>query len=139
MRRAIALARSHVGLTGDNPSVGCVIVAGGEVVAEAVTAAGGRPHAEEQALAAAADAARGADVYVTLEPCARRSNGLASCSTRLESAGVARVFIACEDASVFAAGEGAARLQAAGVEIYSGLLREEAAGLYAGYRPASGS
>jgi diaminohydroxyphosphoribosylaminopyrimidine deaminase/5-amino-6-(5-phosphoribosylamino)uracil reductase len=137
MRRAIGLAAQNVGRTGANPSVGCVLVKDGVVVAEAATAAGGRPHAEEQAVAAAGEAARGATAYVTLEPCGARSSGAASCSELLAAAGVARVVVACDDASKFAAGQGASRLQAAGVPVETGLLADEAAQLYAGYRPAS--
>ena len=69
MRRAIALARANLGLTGDNPSVGCVIVKDGVVLGEAATAPGGRPHAEEQALDAAGADSSGATAYVSLEPC----------------------------------------------------------------------
>lgn len=137
MRRAIALARAHVGLTGDNPSVGCVIVQGGAVVGEAATAPGGRPHAEEQALDQAGAAARGAAVYVTLEPCGERSAGHASCGERLAAAGVARVFAACPDPSAMAAGRGIRRLRDAGIDFTSGLLGDEARPLYAGYRPRS--
>jgi pyrimidine deaminase RibD-like protein len=137
MRRAIALAAANVGLTGENPSVGCVLVKDGAVIAEAATAAGGRPHAEEIALAAAGAAAAGATAYVTLEPCGARSSGAASCSERLAGARVARVLIACKDLSKFAAGQGEARLRAAGVAVEGGLLADEAAALYAGYRPAS--
>jgi diaminohydroxyphosphoribosylaminopyrimidine deaminase/5-amino-6-(5-phosphoribosylamino)uracil reductase len=135
MRRAIALARANVGATAENPSVGCVIVRRGEVVGEGATAPGGRPHAEELALAQAGEAARGATAYVTLEPCALRSSGAPSCSQRLAEAGVTRVLIACDDASVMAAGQGAARLRAAGVAVDAGLLADEAAALYASYRP----
>jgi pyrimidine deaminase RibD-like protein len=136
MRRAIEVARSHVGLTADNPSVGCVIVRDGAVVGEGVTGEGGRPHAEQQALAAAGDAARGATAYVTMEPCARRSSGGTSCSELLVAAGVARVVIACGDSSVYAAGEGARRLQAAGIVTDQGLLQDAAGALYAAYNPA---
>jgi diaminohydroxyphosphoribosylaminopyrimidine deaminase/5-amino-6-(5-phosphoribosylamino)uracil reductase len=136
MRRAIALAAQNVGLTGENPSVGCVLEKDGVVIAEAATAPGGRPHAEEQALAAAGAAARGAVAFVTLEPCGARSSGQASCAERLARAGVARVVVACEDASKFAAGQGEARLREAGVPMEAGLLAEEARPLYAGYRPA---
>lgn len=138
MRRAIALARVQVGLTGDNPAVGCVIVADGVVVGEGATQAGGRPHAEEVALARAGDLARGAVAYVTLEPCGMRSSGAASCSERLAEAGLARVVVAREDASTFASGQGAERLRAKGVVVELGLLADEAAALYAGYRPAQG-
>ncbi len=137
MRRAIALAAANVGLTGENPSVGCVLVKDGAVIGEAATAAGGRPHAEEQALAAAGAAARGSTAYVTLEPCGVRSSGAASCAERLAVAGVARVVVACDDASRFAAGQGAARLRAAGMTVETGLLADEARGLYADYRPAT--
>lgn len=136
MRRAIELARSNLGLTAENPSVGCVIVSGGEVVVgEGATAPGGRPHAEEQALDQAGVRARGATAYVTLEPCGSRSTGAASCSQRLVESGVARVVIACEDASPYASGQGAERLAAAGVAVQLGVLAEEAAGLYRGYVP----
>ena len=68
MGRAIALARDRMGQTWPNPAVGCVIVQGGEVVSEAATAPGGRPHAEEQAAPAAGDRAGGATAYVTMSP-----------------------------------------------------------------------
>jgi len=136
MRRAIELARAQVGRTGDNPAVGCVIVQGDEIVGEGATGDGGRPHAEEVALARAADRARGAVAYVTLEPCAERSSGGASCSELLVRAGVARVVVACADPSVFAAGRGAERLRASKVTLDQGLLGPEAEALYAAYAPA---
>lgn len=136
MRRAIALAAAQVGRTGGNPAVGCVIVQGGEIVGEGATGDGGRPHAEELALAQAGDRAKGAAAYVTLEPCGERSSGAASCSELLARAGVARVVVACADASVFAAGRGAERLRASGVAFDQGLLGSEAEALYAAYAPA---
>lgn len=136
MRRAIALAATRVGRTGDNPSVGCVIVRDGAVVGEGVTGEGGRPHAEEVALDQAGSAAEGATAYVTLEPCALRSTGVASCSQRLVAARVARVVIASRDSSVFAGGEGCRRLHNAGIVTDRGLLEAEADALYATYRPA---
>lgn len=139
MRRAIALARTNLGLTADNPSVGCVVVRAGVIVGEGATAPGGRPHAEEQALDRAGEAARGATAFVTLEPCGARSSGGTSCSERLVAAGVARVVIACEDASPYAAGQGAERLRAAGVETQLGVLADEASALYADYRPCDDS
>jgi len=133
MRRAIGLARTNVGLTGDNPSVGCVLVKDGAVLAEGVTAPGGRPHAEEQALAAAGGAARGATAYVTLEPCGERSSGAPSCSELLVAAGVGRAVVACADASPLASGRGVLRLRGAGIPTDLGLLAEEASGLYVDY------
>jgi len=135
MGRAIALAAPQVGRTGDNPAVGCVIVREGAVVGEGATGEGGRPHAEEVALAAAGERARGATAYVTLEPCAERSSGAASCAERLASAGVARVVVACPDPSVMAAGRGETRLRGAGVAYDLGLLGREAARLYGAYQP----
>lgn len=137
MRRAIDLARTNLGRTTPNPSVGCVLVRAGIVVGQGATAAGGRPHAEEQALEQAADAVRGATAYVTLEPCGARSSGGLSCSELLVAAGVLRVVIACEDASPFAAGQGAERLRAAGVAVELGVCAREAEFLYAEYRPAT--
>ncbi|WP_156467048.1 MULTISPECIES: deaminase [unclassified Phenylobacterium] len=136
MRRAIALAATRVGRTGDNPSVGCVIVRDGAVVGEGVTGEGGRPHAEEVALDRAGAAAKGATAYVTLEPCALRSTGAPSCSERLVAAQVARVVVASSDSSVFAGGEGCRRLHNAGIVTDRGLLEAEADALYATYRPA---
>lgn len=124
MRRALDLAGQGVGQTGDNPSVGCVIVRDGVVIAEARTAGGGRPHAEEQAVAQAD--VRGATAYVTLEPCAKRSTGDASCSEILIGAGVARVVVAVGDPHPLVAGAGLARLRDAGVQVEVGLMANEA-------------
>jgi pyrimidine deaminase RibD-like protein len=135
MRRAIYLAARNLGLTGDNPAVGCVLVRDGAVVGEGATSPGGRPHAEELALAQAGDRARGAVAYVTLEPCGERSSGAASCGARLAEAGVARVVVACEDRSVLASGRGLQRLREAGIETKVGLLSNEAGVLYGGYQP----
>jgi pyrimidine deaminase RibD-like protein len=131
MRRAIALARAQLGRTGENPAVGCVIVSEGAVIAEAATADDGRPHAEEQALAQAGERARGAGVFVTMEPCGERSSGAASCSERLVGAGVVRVVFACGNPHGLSAGRGPARLGDAGVSLEGGFLQAEAAFLYA--------
>jgi diaminohydroxyphosphoribosylaminopyrimidine deaminase/5-amino-6-(5-phosphoribosylamino)uracil reductase len=133
MRRAIELARTQLGHTGENPAVGCVIVKDGEIIGEGATAHGGRPHAEEIALKAAQARAQDATAYVTLEPCGERSSGAASCALLLADAGVARVVIACEDPSPFASGRGDDILDDAGVEIDEGFLAHEAAPLYADY------
>jgi diaminohydroxyphosphoribosylaminopyrimidine deaminase/5-amino-6-(5-phosphoribosylamino)uracil reductase len=135
MRRAIGLARANLGRTGDNPSVGCVIVKDGAVIAEGATATDGRPHAEEQALNLAGEAARGATAYVTLEPCGERSSGVASCGERLAIAGVSRVVVGCDDRSVLAAGRGLQKLADARIATDLGVLRDEAAELYRAYRP----
>ncbi len=133
MGRAIELAMARMGRTWPNPAVGCVIVRNGEVVAEAATADGGRPHAEEQAVPAAGDAARGATAYVTMEPCGARSSGRTSCSKFLLESGVSRVVVAAVDPSPFAAGRGIEKLRAAGLEVETGVLADRAAVLYEGY------
>lgn len=133
MRQAIDLAVAQMGNTWPNPSVGCVIVKDGNVVAQAATAAGGRPHAEEQAAPAAGIAAKGATAYVTLEPCGARSSGRQSCAHYLSDAGISRVVIACLDPSPFASGRGMERLRHAGLSVESGLLGDDARVLCEGF------
>ncbi|MDO1559483.1 bifunctional diaminohydroxyphosphoribosylaminopyrimidine deaminase/5-amino-6-(5-phosphoribosylamino)uracil reductase RibD [Brevundimonas sp. 2R-24] len=133
MARAIELARGRLGRSFPNPPVGCVIARDGQIIAEAATADGGRPHAEEQALPQAGERADGATAYVTLEPCGARSSGRISCAQHLIDAGVRRVVVACEDPSPFAAGRGIEKLRAAGLQVESGLLADQAIGLVEGY------
>ena len=133
MRRAIAIGRTALGHAWPNPAVGCVIARGDQLVAEAATAHGGRPHAEEQALALAGERARAAVAFVTLEPCASRSNGGPSCTDLLIQARVARVVFAVQDHSPHASGGGLERLKDAGVRVEVGLLAEEAEPLSEGF------
>jgi len=133
MRRALSLALDAMGTTWPNPAVGCVVVKDGEILSEAATAPGGRPHAEEQAVPAAGERARGATAYVTMEPCGARSSGRISCSQYLVEAGLARIVVASVDPSPFASGRGVERLRQAGLTVETGLLADEAAVLYEGY------
>ena len=133
MRRAIDLALDRMGETWPNPAVGCVIVKDGKVLAEAATAAGGRPHAEEQAVPAAGTEVEGATAYVTLEPCGARSSGRASCAQFLAEAKIARVVVAALDPSPFASGRGTERLRQAGLVVETGLMKDEAAVLSEGF------
>lgn len=133
MARALALAAQMAGKTAPNPAVGCVIVKGGAVVGDGATGAGGRPHAEEIALDAAGGAARGADAFVTLEPCALRSTGAPSCAQRLRDAGVARVVIACRDPHPNVSGAGIDLLARAGITVEVGLMEAEARALNADF------
>jgi len=133
MARAVELATAQMGRTWPNPAVACVIVKDDVVIAEAATADGGRPHAEEQAVPAAGERARGATAYVTMEPCGARSSGRTSCSQFLLNAGVARVVVAAVDPSPFAAGRGVEKLRKAGLEVETGVLADRAAVLYEGY------
>ena len=132
MRAALALARRGLGTTWPNPSVGCVLVRDGRVVGRGVTAPGGRPHAETQALAMAGDAARGADAYVTLEPC-NHTGQTPPCTGALIAAGVARVIIAGSDPDPRVNGAGIDSLRAAGIEVITGVLAAEADALQAGF------
>lgn len=133
MARAIDLALARMGETWPNPAVGCVLVKDGQVLAEAATAAGGRPHAEEQAVPAAGEAARGATAYVTLEPCGARSSGRASCAQFLAESGITRVVVAALDPSPFASGRGTERLRQAGLVVETGLMETEAKVLAEGF------
>lgn len=132
MRVALSMARQGLGRTWPNPSVGCVIVKDGDVIARAVTASGGRPHAETMALSQAGERARGADVYVTLEPCSHQGQ-TGPCAKALIDSGVARVFIGVRDPDARVNGSGAALLRAAGVAVYENLLGSEAAEINRGF------
>ena len=132
MRSALSLARRGLGQTHPNPTVGCILVKHGRVIARAHTAPGGRPHAETQALAQAGAAARGATAYVTLEPCAHHGR-TPPCADALIAAGIARVVIAASDPDPRTDGAGIARLRAAGVDTHFGILQAEADQLQAGF------
>lgn len=132
MRSALALARRGLGRCWPNPSVGCVVVKHGRVVGRAVTGEGGTPHAEPQALAMAGPAARGATVYVTLEPCCHTGR-TPPCTDALIAAGVARVVVAVGDRDGRVVGQGVARLRQAGIVVEEGLLAAEACEIAAGF------
>lgn len=133
MRHALALGRTGAGRTSSNPSVGCVIVgADGTIVGRGRTADGGIPHGEAVALAQAGSAARGATAYVTLEPCAAVTR-TPSCAQSLIDAGIGRAVVAMEDPHPLTAGQGFAKLRAAGIEVVSGMLEQEAARDHAGF------
>src|SRR6478735_9796290 len=119
MRAALALARRSLGRTWPNPAVGCVIVKDGTIVGRGRTQDGGRPHAEVDALNQAGDAARGATVYVTLEPCSHFGKS-PPCADALIKAGVARVVSAMEDPNPQVNGQGHARLRGAGIAVEVG-------------------
>ncbi|MBY3117804.1 MULTISPECIES: bifunctional diaminohydroxyphosphoribosylaminopyrimidine deaminase/5-amino-6-(5-phosphoribosylamino)uracil reductase RibD [Rhizobium] len=124
MAAAIRLSRWHLGRTATNPSVGCLIVRDGVIVGRAVTALGGRPHAETQALAEAGAHARGATAYVTLEPCSHHGR-TPPCSEALIAYGVARVVISVTDPDPRVSGRGIAMLREAGIEVDAGVLEAE--------------
>jgi len=132
MRAALALARRSLGRTWPNPAVGCVIVKDGNVVGRGRTRDGGRPHAEVDALNQAGAAARGATVYVTLEPCSHFGKS-PPCADALINAGVAKVVSAMADPNPQVNGQGHARLQEARIAVEVGEGAKEAAEINAGF------
>jgi diaminohydroxyphosphoribosylaminopyrimidine deaminase/5-amino-6-(5-phosphoribosylamino)uracil reductase len=136
MAIALALGRRGLGNTWPNPAVGAVIVrndaAGPVIVGRGWTQPGGRPHAETEALARAGDAARGATMYVTLEPCSHHGR-TPPCADAIVAAGIRRVITALEDPNPEVAGRGHARLRAAGVAVDVGEGSEQARRDHAGH------
>jgi diaminohydroxyphosphoribosylaminopyrimidine deaminase/5-amino-6-(5-phosphoribosylamino)uracil reductase len=136
MRLALALGRRHLGRTWPNPSVGAVLVTTvgdrPQLIAQGITAPGGRPHAERIALERAGSAARGATLYVSLEPCSHEGR-TPPCAAAVAEAGIARVVSALEDPDPRVSGQGHALLRAAGVEVAIGMLAEEAGRAHRGH------
>ncbi|QUT06151.1 bifunctional diaminohydroxyphosphoribosylaminopyrimidine deaminase/5-amino-6-(5-phosphoribosylamino)uracil reductase RibD [Sphingobium phenoxybenzoativorans] len=133
MAAAIALSLRGRGVSTPNPSVGCLIVRDSVVVGRGWTQAGGRPHAEAQALEQALDRARGATAYVTLEPCFHLSPRGPRCTDMLARGGVARVVIAARDPDPRTDGQGAAFLAGQGIAVETGLMAAEARRAMAGF------
>ncbi len=134
MRRAVELARGGEGRVEPNPMVGAVVATpAGEVIAEGWHDRFGGPHAEAEALARAGTAARGATLYVTLEPCCHHGK-TPPCTAAIIAAGIARVVVAAGDPFPAVAGGGIAALAAAGIPVELGLLESEARRLTAPFR-----
>lgn len=125
MMAAIALGQRGLGTTAPNPSVGAIVVKDGVVVGRGGTLRGGRPHAETEALREAGDLARGATLYVSLEPCSH-FGATPPCAMAIIKAGVARVVSALDDPDRRVAGRGHAMLREAGIEVRVGVCAEEA-------------
>ncbi|BAZ53430.1 riboflavin biosynthesis protein RibD [Nostoc sp. NIES-4103] len=132
MQRCLELARRALGRTSPNPMVGAVVVKDGEIVGEGFHPRAGEPHAEVFALRAAGDRARGATVYVSLEPC-NHYGRTPPCSEGLIAAGVAKVVVGMVDPNPLVAGGGIARLQAAGIEVVVGVETEACQQLNEGF------
>ncbi|OGT19520.1 MAG: riboflavin biosynthesis protein RibD [Gammaproteobacteria bacterium RBG_16_57_12] len=132
MARALELAARGLHTTDPNPRVGCVIVRQGEIVGEGWHEVAGEPHAEVHALQQAGERSRGADVYVTLEPCSHHGR-TPPCSQALIDAGVARVIVAMQDLNPRVSGSGMARLRAAGIAVDCGIMQAEARALNPGF------
>jgi diaminohydroxyphosphoribosylaminopyrimidine deaminase / 5-amino-6-(5-phosphoribosylamino)uracil reductase len=132
MQLALTLGRRGLGRTWPNPAVGAVVVKDGVIVGRGWTQAGGRPHAEPEALKRAGAAARGATLYVTLEPCSHFGKS-PPCADAIIAAGVSRVVAAIEDPNPEVAGNGFAKLRAAGISVDVGLFAAEATHDHAGH------
>jgi diaminohydroxyphosphoribosylaminopyrimidine deaminase/5-amino-6-(5-phosphoribosylamino)uracil reductase len=132
MQLALTLGRRGQGRTWPNPAVGAVVVKDGVIVGRGWTQPGGRPHAEPVALKQAGEAARGATLYVTLEPCSHFGRS-PPCADAIIAAGITRVVSAIEDPNPEVAGKGHARLRAAGIAVDIGLCATEAARDHAGH------
>ncbi len=132
MQLALTLGRRGQGRTWPNPAVGAVVVKDGVIVGRGWTQPGGRPHAEPEALGRAGEAARGATLYVTLEPCSHFGKS-PPCADAIIAAGIARVVSAIEDPNPEVAGQGHARLRAAGITVDIGTGAAEAARDHAGH------
>ena len=132
MLHALALARRGLGTTAPNPTVGALLVRNGRIIGRGWTSHKGRPHAETNALAQAAETAHGATLYVTLEPCSH-SGKTPPCTDAIIQAGIARVVIACTDPNPQVNGKGIDQLKAAGIEVVYGVCEEEARALNAGF------
>ena len=132
MALALTLGRRGQGRTWPNPAVGAVVVKDGIIVGRGWTQPGGRPHAEPEALGRAGDAARGATLYVTLEPCSHTGKS-PPCADAVIAAGIARVVSAIEDPNPEVAGQGHARLRAAGITVETGCGAADAAHDHAGH------
>ncbi len=132
MAQALRLARRGLYTTDPNPRVGCLIVKDGGVVGSGWHERAGGPHAEVRALQAAGERSRGATAYVTLEPCAHHGR-TPPCTEALIAAGVKRVVVAMQDPNPLVSGQGVAALLAAGIEVDSGTLREQAEALNPGF------
>ena len=132
MQLALTLGKRGQGRSWPNPAVGAVVVNDGVIVGRGWTQPGGRPHAEPEALKRAGEAARGATLYVTLEPCSHFGRS-PPCADAVIAAGIARVVSAIEDPNPEVAGQGHARLRAAGIVVDVGLGAKEAARDHAGH------
>jgi diaminohydroxyphosphoribosylaminopyrimidine deaminase / 5-amino-6-(5-phosphoribosylamino)uracil reductase len=132
MALAFALGRRGLGRTWPNPAVGAVIVKDGVIVGRGWTQPGGRPHAETEAVRRAGSAARGATLYVTLEPCSHHGK-TAPCADAIVSAGISRVVSALVDPNPEVAGAGHWRMAQAGIVVEVGIGAEQARRVHAGH------
>src|ERR1043166_322666 len=132
MQLALSLGRRGLGRTWPNPAVGAVVARDGVILGRGWTQKGGRPHAETEALKAAGKEAKGATLYVTLEPCSHQGK-TPPCVDAIIRAGIARVVSALEDPNPQVAGQGYAKLRERGIAVETGLGADEAVRQHAGH------
>ncbi len=132
MKSAISLARRGLGRCAPNPSVGCVIVKNDIIISRSNTADGGRPHAETIALIRAGAQAKGATLYVSLEPCTHHGK-TPPCVDAVIKAGISRVVIGAKDVDPRVSGKSIQKLKGAGIEVVTGILEEECNALNIGF------
>jgi len=132
MQHALRLAIRGVGQVAPNPSVGAVVVKNGNIIGIGNTARGGRPHAETIALAQTGELARGATMYVTLEPCSHHGK-TSPCAEAIIAAGIKKVVVACGDSNPLVAGKGLSMLRQAGIEVVENICYEQARKLNEGF------
>ncbi|MFR1051693.1 MAG: bifunctional diaminohydroxyphosphoribosylaminopyrimidine deaminase/5-amino-6-(5-phosphoribosylamino)uracil reductase RibD [Lachnospirales bacterium] len=128
MRRCVALAKQGIGWTSPNPMVGAVIVKNGRIIGEGWHVRRGELHAERHALSRCTESPDGADLYVTLEPCCHHGRQ-PPCTDAILAAGIRRVYVGSDDPNPLAAGKGLEILRSKGVEVKTGILKEECDGL----------
>ncbi|HMK57277.1 MAG TPA: bifunctional diaminohydroxyphosphoribosylaminopyrimidine deaminase/5-amino-6-(5-phosphoribosylamino)uracil reductase RibD [Dissulfurispiraceae bacterium] len=133
MRRALRLAEKAGGATSPNPMVGAVMVKNGKVIAEDYHRKAGEPHAEALVIARAGSAARGASLYVTLEPCCHTDKRTPPCSRSIIKAGLKKVFVAMKDPNPKVSGCGIQELRSHGISVLEGLLGDKARRLNEAY------
>tara|TARA_Y100000590_G_scaffold470250_1_gene663080 strand:- start:225 stop:1310 length:1086 start_codon:yes stop_codon:yes gene_type:complete len=132
MHNALALSRRGLGQVWPNPSVGCVIVKNGKIIGRGNTQAGGRPHAEVEAIKHASEDTFGSTAYVTLEPCSHHGN-TPPCVNSIIKSGIKEVFVASRDPDPRVAGKGIKKLIDAGITVHEGILEGEAKEVNVGF------
>lgn len=133
MRRAISLASKAKGMTSPNPMVGAVLVKDGKIIAEDYHRRPGQPHAEALVIDSSGEKAKGATLYVSLEPCCHRDKRTPPCTEAIIRSGIKRVFVAMEDPNPKVSGKGIKELIDAGIDVFTGILEEEARRLNEAY------
>lgn len=133
MKMAISLAARARGMTSPNPMVGAVLVRNGEIIARDYHKRPGQPHAEALVINSAGEKAKGATLYVSLEPCCHKDKRTPPCTEAIIKTGIKKVYVAMDDPNPKVSGKGINELKGAGIEVFTGILKEEAKKLNEAY------